>query len=59
LPAAFPPAGFFFEKIEAIHLYLNLANPRTPHFRCQFENLGSFSAVRFPAALMTVTAGRP
>jgi len=30
------------KKIETIHLYLNLADPRTPHFCTEFENLGFF-----------------
>ncbi len=39
------------KKIEAIHLYLNLADPLTPHFCSEFENLGFFFAGVLPGGI--------
>jgi serine/threonine-protein kinase RsbW len=39
------------KKIEVIHLYLNLADPLTPHFCPQFEKLGFFFGGVLPGGL--------
>jgi serine/threonine-protein kinase RsbW len=39
------------QKIEAIHLYLNLADPLTPYFCTEFENLGFFFAGVLPGGI--------
>ncbi len=39
------------KKIEVIHLYVNLADPLTPHFCTQFEKLGFFFGGVLPGAL--------
>ncbi len=44
------------KKIEAIHLYLNLADPLTPHFCNEFENLGFFFAGVLPGGIKNADA---
>ena len=39
------------KKIEVIHLYLNLADPLTPSFCSEFENLGFFFAGVLPGGI--------
>lgn len=39
------------KKIEVIHLYLNLADPLTPHFCSQFEDLGFFFSGLLPGGI--------
>ena len=39
------------KKIEVIHLYLNLADPLTPHLCSEFENLGFFFSGVLPGGI--------